>query len=125
MGQFALATGGLLPAPSDWDFMRAADAKWGVSLSLYAPTHAEAQRLGEAGAYSLCTRGGWASSPLPRPPAKKAQAALVEEGALVPLPCQGQLLDVTPHAWSGDGGHPVFRCGAPVVAPSRRQGGAA
>ncbi len=123
MGQFALATGGLIPAGPEWDFLKPGDAPRGVLLSLYAPAPDELERLSERGGWRLTWRGGWAASPLPRPPAKKAQAALVEEGSLAPLPCRGRVLDVTPDAWRGDGGHRVFRCAAPVVAACRRRGG--
>lgn len=123
-GQFAVATGGLIPAPTEWDFLKRSDANAGVVLSLYAPTPEEAPRVAAQGAYSLCVRGGWAHGATPRPPAKKAQCTLVEEGSVVPLPCRGQVLDVTPQAWRGDG-HRVFRSAAPVVAPCRRAGGGA
>ena len=71
LGQFTVATGGLVPAPSDWDFLRAAPAQAGVVLSLYAPEAQETTRVAEAGAYSLCSRAGWAASPTAMPPAKK------------------------------------------------------
>ena len=125
MGQFTVATGGLVPVPSEWAFMAAAGARSGVALSLYAPRAEETEALASRGAYRLCTRDGWAQSAPPRAPSKKQAMTMVEEGSVVPLPCRGQLVDVTPAAWAADGGHPVFRCGMPVVAPTRSAGGEA
>ena len=125
MGQFAVATGGLVPAPTAWDFMSADDSRSGVALSLYAPAEDETQRLAEAGSYRICERRGWAVSAHARPPCKKPTLAMLEEGSVVPLPCRGRMVDVTPSSWREDGGHAVWRMGMPVVAPMRRSGGQA
>ena len=123
MGQFVVATGGLVPAQNEWDFLMASTGPWGVTLSLYAPAAEETDKLAHAGAYGLCERRGWALVGMLRPAAKKAALTMVQEGSLAALPCRGRLVDVTPPAWRGDGGHPVWRCGIPVVAPCRRAGG--
>lgn len=123
MGQFTVATGGLVPAANEWDFLSAGSSGWGVTLSLYAPTPEEAGKVAQAGAYGLCERRGWALAGTPRPAAKKAALVMVREGSVAALPCRGRLVDVTPQAWRGDGGHPVWRCGMPIVAPCWRAGG--
>jgi len=123
MGQFAVATGGLIPAPTGWDFMSMDDSRAGVALSLYVPTGDETPRLAETGGYRVCERRGWAVSMQARPPSKKPTLAMLEEGSVVPLPCRGRMADVTPSSWREDGGHAVWRMGMPVVAPLRRSGG--
>lgn len=125
MGQFTVATGGLVPAQPEWDFLSAAEGPAGVLLSLYAPTPQEAGPAGQRGAYVMCERGGWTCAGPSRAAARKPVATMLAEGSVVPLPCSGRLVDAAPAPWRGQPGHAVWRCGVPVVAPCLSLGGQA